>query len=67
MTVERTYHCDGPDCEHHGSDQYPGWVLVTEHSSHPGEPPDEMQFCSWDCVLKYAAKFPPPERIEVGA
>lgn len=60
MTIERRFHCDGPECEHHGSDQFPGWIQVRDGID------SEMQFCSWDCLLKFAAKFPPPERIEMG-
>lgn len=58
MTVERIFHCDGPGCQRHGSDQYPGWIVIHDESG-------ERHFCSWDCVMKYAARFPPSERIEL--
>ena len=65
MSIERTYHCDGPDCKHHWSDaantQAPGLLTVAE--SHQLE---DLHFCGWDCLLKHAAQFPPPETIPFG-
>jgi hypothetical protein len=70
MSVQRTFTCDGPDC----GDGTP--LNVTTHAEHPPtfittfeepgfahEPRHEMHFCSWDCVLKYAAKVEPSEII----
>jgi len=68
MAVERVIHCDGPDCPTHIRTATPppylprGYLLVQE-----GRPEgrSERHFCSWECVLRYAAKLPPPEVIDV--
>ncbi len=65
MAIERTYHCDGPECECHAktaetSRMAAGFLKVTGD----GEP---LHFCSWDCVLRFAAKFEPTEIIPVGS
>lgn len=53
MTVERTYHCDGPDCRNHATSAtgLPATFLrVTGDGTH--------HFCQWDCVMRYAAQYP---------
>lgn len=79
MAVERIIYCEGPDCGGDGGlvgghssvhvrlatpPPYlpPGFIEVRE-GGHDGV--DEHHFCSWDCLMKFAAKFPPPERIEM--
>lgn len=62
MSVERTFYCDGPDCERHvktTGTRPPMFLTVTEHPDH------ESHFCGWDCVLKYAATKPPEEIVLV--
>lgn len=63
MTAERTYHCDGPGCERHWSEgaaaQAPGLLTVSES----GPAGVDLNFCGWDCAMKYAARFPPAETI----
>jgi hypothetical protein len=62
MAIERVFHCDGPDCERHvktaASRPEAGFVFVTEGGSAA-----TLHFCTWDCVLKYAATKPPSEVI----
>jgi len=66
MRRETTYYCEGPGCEVHqktASRRYPlpGWLLVVEG----GDELDQWDFCSWDCLMKAAAKVPAPESIGV--
>ena len=67
MKEERIIYCEAPDCDTHQrttrpSGSYPpsGWVSTTSFEPH-GE--TRMAFCSWDCVLKFAATIPPREII----
>lgn len=54
MSVQRTFYCDAPECEHHGSSQFPGWLIV----SGQGQPC--KHFCNGDCLLKWAASWSMP-------
>jgi hypothetical protein len=62
VSVERIFYCDAEDCEGHvrtaAKHPGPGWVRVTEDGSSRS-----LTFCTWDCVLKYAAKQEPVETI----
>lgn len=66
--IERTYYCEGPECEAHAATATPpphlpmGFIAVRQRHN-LGE--REQHFCCWDCLLKFAARFPPPERIEL--
>ena len=69
MALERTYHCDGPDCERHASTAAPPphmpfhfLVILAEHAN--GR--DELHFCGWDCVLRYAGAKEPETIIYPG-
>jgi hypothetical protein len=76
MSVERTYYCDGPPdpdsdedrCLTHASTASPppylprGIIEVREVCDQSIEP---LHFCSWDCLMKYAAAQPIPVRIEM--
>ena len=81
MAVQRTYYCEGPDCGGEGglrgghssgscSTATPppylpgGFIGVRQWSE--GDPEEEHHFCSWDCLMKFAAAQPMPERIEIG-
>jgi hypothetical protein len=61
MSLERTYYCDGPDCERHVRSVAPrpgGFLFVTG-----GDSTATLHFCTWDCVLRFAAVKPPTEVI----
>lgn len=59
MTVEWTFHCDGPDCNASwGESSCPGLLTVIETGDST-----ERHFCSWDCCMKFAATVPVPEII----
>jgi hypothetical protein len=61
MSIERVYHCDGPDCENHArtaGDLPPtSFLAVREDADHT------QHFCGWDCLLRFAAEKPPAEVI----
>jgi hypothetical protein len=73
MAISRIYYCDAPVSADrpnpHGENRCPthartagsglpmGFLKVTGF----GGP---LHFCSWDCVLRYAAEQPPVERID---
>lgn len=61
MSIERVFHCDGPDCESHartvGVQPPTGFLVVREDADH------EHHFCNWDCLMKFAAAKPLPEII----
>lgn len=64
MSTEYVYRCNGPECERWHESQYPvsgHFILVRE----PGDQGavTELHFCSWDCVLKFAATIEPSEVI----
>jgi hypothetical protein len=56
MSIERTYHCDGPDCERNWS-QSAYLALEMPTVTHAG--PHALHFCGWDCLLRYAATKEP--------
>ena len=64
MSIERIFYCDGPECERHAQTALSrpggGFVFVTEGGSAA-----TLHFCTWDCVLKYAATKPPSEVLLV--
>jgi hypothetical protein len=74
MTIERTYYCEGPDCGdvpegspvHARTASPPPYLPVgfieTRVIEHGGE--EIHHFCSWPCVMKFAAAQPIPERID---
>lgn len=58
MSVKRTFYCDGPECEHHGSSEYPGWLRVS-----PGDGQPAKHFCNGDCLMKWAASWSEPPTV----
>lgn len=73
MILEGHVFCEGPDCEgsaHVGAasmnvGRLPnGWLKVREYGS--GEDYTSA-FCGCDCLMKWAAKVPPPEVIPFDA
>lgn len=73
MKLEGDVFCEAPDCNHSwhaGLTRFdgrelvslpPGFLLVKEFSDREHE---EFVFCCHDCLMKWAAKVPPPEVIE---
>jgi hypothetical protein len=75
MSIERTYYCDGPDCPaplegdtpRHVRTAAPpphlpcGLLEVRESDVHRVDV--IHHFCTWDCLMKYAAQKPPTEFI----
>jgi hypothetical protein len=58
MTIEHTYYCDGPDCETH-SKHIHYFIRLKEMQE-----TEIKLFCSWDCVLRFGARFEPSEIVE---
>ncbi|MEA2252518.1 MAG: hypothetical protein QOG70_2760 [Solirubrobacteraceae bacterium] len=62
MTIERVFHCDGPECERRGHTtrlRHEMFLVVSERGG------SALHFCGWDCVLRYAATKE-PEQIVAG-
>lgn len=63
MSIERIFHCDGPDCERY----FRTTRLRTEHFLVVTEGVGPaLHFCGWDCVLRHAATKEPEQVIPVG-
>lgn len=66
MSIERTYYCEGPECQTHARTLSPppylpaGFLRVEEWRGHEV---GEHHFCSWDCCIKFGAQIPPMETI----
>jgi hypothetical protein len=64
MSIERIFHCDGPDCERGVSEaahREPGGRFLTITGEGPA-----LHFCGWDCVLRHAATKEPEQVIAAG-
>jgi hypothetical protein len=64
--IERIFQCDGPDCTAHQrtaarAPRY--WLIVREVELYGEDGDHEFHFCGWECVLKKAATYDPPEVI----
>jgi hypothetical protein len=61
VTIERTFYCDAPECSGYAKTTTPRapYGMLTVSGSHMGV----HHFCSWDCVLKYAAAREPVETV----
>ena len=62
MSIERTFYCDGPDCERYFQTRR----LRTEHFIVVTEQGISLHFCGWDCVLRHAATKEPEQVIPAG-
>lgn len=65
MSIERIFHCDGPDCERHVRtmrDHPPMFLTVIAHE----DANHHSHFCGWDCVLRHAATIEPEQVIAGG-
>lgn len=62
MSVDRTFRCDGPECESFvmtTKDDAPDFITAVERF----DAPSTFHFCTWDCVLRFAAQVEPSETI----
>lgn len=60
MSVERVFHCDGPECDRHvrtRDAQPPVFLTVGQRGA------DDLHFCTWDCVLRLAATKEPETMV----
>lgn len=66
MSIERVFYCDGPDCQRHVRTmaEFPSCGFIETRQASAGFPDARNHFCSWDCLMKFAAQHPPPEVIE---
>jgi hypothetical protein len=63
MSIRRVFSCDWRECNHHvqtASLRPRLFLTLTEGAG------GSLHFCTWDCVLKYAAEKPPCEAIPLG-
>lgn len=60
MSIERLFHCDGPDCERYARTQRlrPEMFLTVSERGGPA-----LHFCGWDCVLRHAAAKEPEQVV----
>lgn len=72
MSIERTYHCDGPDCPAPMDGETPRRARTVVPPPHlptgtietrqrDNGVDDLHHFCSWDCLMKFAAAKPAAE------
>jgi hypothetical protein len=65
MSADHIYRCDGPGCDAHVQSTDPppraGFlhVLVNENRDEPYR----LDFCGWECAMRYGAGQPIPEVI----
>ena len=61
MSIERVFYCDWHECEGHAvgnEDCAPSsFITVNEEAG------QASHFCSWDCLLRFAAEKPPTVTI----
>jgi len=64
---EVTYHCQGPDCTTHitSADRRVPVRSFIEIRENVGDDILVYDLCSWNCVMKFAAKTDAPLIIEV--
>jgi len=67
MSADHIYRCDGPGCDTWVQSTQPppraGWlhVLVDDQPQ-----PVRLDFCGWECAMRYGAGQPIPEVIPFG-
>lgn len=62
VSIERTYYCDWRECEAHAKTA--AMRLPMDFLSVKWGTARPLHFCSWDCVLRYAAEIEPSEVVE---
>jgi len=64
MAIDQIFMCDGPDCT--GSIRtaadFPSTGFIRTYERWPGFD-SEHHFCTWDCLLRFAAARPPVEVV----
>lgn len=58
--MSKAYHCDGEDCD--------SWTYHKKNHDFltvKGQGGGALHFCSWDCILKFSAKFEPINILDV--
>jgi hypothetical protein len=76
MSIDRTYYCDGPDCGGDGGLKGGASSVHAQTATPPphlpggflelrGDRTETAHFCSWDCLMKYAASHPADEVIPI--
>ena len=67
MAIERIFHCDAEGCEGHirTMAEFPSSGFIRTYEQWPGFE-TEHHFCTWDCLLRFAAARPPLETITLG-
>lgn len=75
MSIDRIYYCDGPDCGGEGGLKGGKSPVHCQTGTPPphlpsgfmelrgGDRAEDAHFCSWDCLMKFAAKHPADEVI----
>ena len=63
MSIERIFHCDGPDCDRNmkTARARPEMFLIVSEATGP-----TLHFCGWDCVLRHAAAKEPEQVLAAG-
>jgi hypothetical protein len=67
VSIERIYFCDAPECEGHvrtAAVRPHGMIFATDTAGLAAR--RTLHFCSWDCVLRFAAGQPAVEVSPVG-
>lgn len=66
MKIEHVFHCELVECNTHirtASAAPSCGLLVTELPWSGVQDQDSRWFCSWECVMRFAAAMPPAELI----
>jgi hypothetical protein len=63
VSIERIFHCDGPDCERYFQTRR----RRTDHFLVVSEGWTTLHFCGWDCILRHAATKEPEQVIPAGS
>jgi hypothetical protein len=68
VSIGYAYSCDAPDCERHtgpvaAAPPYVPYGFIEARQILSAEEL-RVHFCSWDCLMKYAADQPIPEEID---
>jgi hypothetical protein len=64
MAIDQIFICDGPDCTGNvrTAADFPSTGFIRTYERWPGFD-QEHHFCTWDCLLRFAAARPPVEIV----